>query len=417
MKKLLKALIIMVSVLLIVGCSSGQSNNNDNNTEKIKIGYSVQTLANPYFVTVVEGFEAYAEEKGIEVFIADGKQDAAAQVSQIENFIAQGVDAILISPVNGNALEDVVQQEKDAGIVVVAGNQDFPGSEAFVTIPEYELGKSLGDVTGQYIAANWDESEEVEVLVFDYPEIESIIARGDGIREGILEYAPNAKIVQSISANTPEKGAAAMESALQKFPNVQVVAGVNDAAILGAYEIVMGSGSVSEKFYMGGMDATDQALELISQDTIYRTTIDINPKGTGKIFIDTILDVIANGPSLVKRFNERSATQIESGYDFFDLVRSKNQTAVTLLDEFVDDIHNSIISLCNIYDPEKVIIGGGLIDTKEIWWEKLMLKIESSPLNSLFAPVVVAATLGNKVGIYGAAYLGFNSISVIENID
>lgn len=296
MKKLLKALIIMVSVLLIVGCSSGKSNNNDNNTEKIKIGYSVQTLANPYFVTAVEGFEAYAEEKGIEVFIADGKQDAAAQVSQIENFIAQGVDAILILPVNGNALEDVVQQAKDAGIVVVAGNQDFPGSEAFVTIPEYELGKSLGDVTGQYIAANWDESEEVEVLVFDYPEIESIIARGDGIREGILEYAPNAKIVQSISANTPEKGAAAMESALQKFPNVQVVAGVNDAAILGAYEIVMGSGSVSEKFYMGGMDATDQALELISQDTIYRTTIDINPKGTGKIFIDTILDVIANGP-------------------------------------------------------------------------------------------------------------------------
>lgn len=129
------------------------------------------------------------------------------------------------------------------------------------------------------------------------------------------------------------------------------------------------------------------------------------------------LEQYCSGPSLVKRFNERSATQIESGYDFFDLVRSKNQTAVTLLDEFVDDIHTSIIPLCNIYDPEKVIIGGGLIDTKEIWWEKLMLKIESSPLNSLFTPVVVAATLGNKAGIYGAAYLGFNSISVIENID
>lgn len=295
MKKLLKALVIILSIVLIIGCSAEQPAENSEK-DTIKIGYSVQTLANPYFVTVVEGFEKYAQEKGIEVVIADGKQDAAVQVSQIENFIAQGVDAIIISPVNGNALEDVVEQAKDAGIVVVAGNQDFPGSQAFVTIPEYELGKSLGDVTGKYIAENWGLDEEVEVLVFDYPEIESIIARGDGIREGIMEFAPNAKIVQSISANTPEKGAAAMESALQKFPNIQVVAGVNDAGILGAYEIVMGSNVNTDKFYLGGMDATDQALDLISQNTIYKATIDINPKGTGKIFIDTILDVLNNGP-------------------------------------------------------------------------------------------------------------------------
>lgn len=122
------------------------------------------------------------------------------------------------------------------------------------------------------------------------------------------------------------------------------------------------------------------------------------------------LEQYCSGPSLVKRFNERSTTQIESGYDFFDLVRNDNEIAAALLDEFVDDLHTSIISLYNIYDPEKVIIGGGLIDTKDFWWDKLMLKIESSPLNSLFTPKVVAATLGNKAGIYGAAFLGFNSI-------
>lgn len=290
MKKRISLIVLLVVLFSIAGCSSKEKDNNG----ELTIAYTTQTLANPYFVTVANGFEEYAKEKGIKTMVTDGKQDASAQVSQIENFIAQKVDAIVVTPVNDKALEDVVKQAIDAGIVVVAANQDFPNSQAFVTIPEYELGKSLGDVTGKYIKDTWGDGA-VKVVVFDYPEVESIIARGDGIRDGIIENAPNAKIVQSISANTPEKGAAAMEAVLQKYPNVQVVAGVNDAAILGAYEVVMASGKSNDKFYMGGMDATDQALELIEKNTIYRTTIDINPSGTGKILIDTVLDVIKNG--------------------------------------------------------------------------------------------------------------------------
>lgn len=299
MKRLLKT-VVLISSLVFAGCSvpaqkEGSSAASAKEGKELTIAYSVQTLSNQYFVTISDGFKKYGEENGIKTIVTDGKQDASAQVSQIENFIAQNVDAIVISPVNDKALADVVKQATDAGIVVIAANQDFPGSQAFVTIPEYDLGKSLGDVTGKYIKDTWG-SEEVEVLVLDYPEIESIIARGDGIRDGIKEFAPNAKIVQSISANTPEKGAAAMETALQKYPNIQVVAGVNDAGVLGAYEVVMANGKANDKFFMGGMDATDQALELIDKGTIYKATIDINPKGTGKILIDTVLDVMKNGP-------------------------------------------------------------------------------------------------------------------------
>lgn len=287
MKKILAVFLMMV--LVVSGCSDKSSGD-----KELTIAYTTQTLSNPYFVTVAEGFESYAKEKNIKSIVTDGKQDAASQVSQVENFIAQKVDAIVITPVNDKALEDVVKQAVDAGIVVVAANQDFPGSQAFVTISEYGLGKSLGDVTGKYIKDTWGE-EKVDVLVFDYPEVESIIARGDGIRDGIKEFAPNANIVQSISANTPEKGAAAMETALQKYPDIKVLAGVNDAAVLGAYEVVMAAGKDTPEYYLGGMDATDQALDLINQGTIYKTTIDINPKGTGKIIIDTVLKVLESG--------------------------------------------------------------------------------------------------------------------------
>lgn len=300
MKKLFKALLVLMAIAVLASCTTpGQKQTPTEETgsseKQLTMAYTTQTLANPYFVTVIDGLENYAKEKNIKLTVADGKQDAAQQITQIENFIAQKVDVIIITPVNDKALEDVVKQAKDAGIRVIAANQDVKGSEAFVTIPEYELGKALGDVTGKYLAEHFKD-EEVEVVVFDYPEVEAIIARGDGIRDGIKEFAPKAKIVQSISANTPEKGAAAMETVLQKFPNVQAVAGVNDAGVLGAYEVIKAAGKATEKFYVGGMDATEQALSLIKEGTIFRATIDINPKGTGKILIDTALKVLKDGP-------------------------------------------------------------------------------------------------------------------------
>lgn len=292
MKKLNRLFVFGLSCMLIAGCSSGTTK--DEGEKKIKIGYSVQTLSNPYFVTVSEGFKDYAKEKGIEAIITDGKQDAAAQVSQVENFISQKVDAIVITPVNDKALEDVVKRAIDAGIIVVASNQDFPGSQAFVTVPEYDYGYSIGEVAGKYIKENF--SGECQVVVFDYPEMESTIVRGDGIRDGITKNAENANIIQSISVNTPEKGSAAMESILQKYPDVQAVVGVNDAGVLGAYEVVKAAGKDNAKFFMGGLDATEQALELIQADTMYRATVDIDPGGTGKLLIDTVMDVMQNGP-------------------------------------------------------------------------------------------------------------------------
>ncbi len=265
--------------------------------EPLKIAYSVQTLDNEYFVTIANGVEEYAESLGMSVEITNGNQDVATQISQIENFIQKEMDVIIISPVSDTGLEDAVKKATDAGITVIAANQDFEGSQAFVTIPEYDLGKALGDACGQYITETFGD-ESVDVLVLDYPDIESIVPRGDGMRDGVMEYAPNANIVQSISANTVEKGTAAMETAIQKFPNIQVVIGCNDAAALGAYSVVEAQhlADDNEKFYIGGMDGTDQALELIKEGTAYKATIDINAAGTGKILIDTALQVRESGP-------------------------------------------------------------------------------------------------------------------------
>jgi ABC-type sugar transport system substrate-binding protein len=89
----------------------------------------------------------------------------------------------------------------------------------------------------------------------------------------------------------------AAETILQANPNVKVFAAVNDAGALGAMESIRASGIDTTGFYVGGLDATEEALEKIADPNgIYRATVDLDPKGSGKMAIDTIMKVIKDGP-------------------------------------------------------------------------------------------------------------------------
>ncbi len=305
-KSLLIALLLCTS-MVFTACTSGKedtpaktepavegSTEADSKDETLKIAYTCQDLTNTYFVDVAKGVKDRCAELGIEVNILDGKADIANQVTAFENLIAEGVDGIIVSPIDQTALQPSVAAAIEAGIPVISGNQLVEGSQAFVTVPEYDYGFVIGEEAGKWIKDNLD--GKAEVAIFDYPELESIIDRGNGIAEGILSVAPDAEIVARQSANSTEKGMANMENILQANPNVEVVVCVNDAGALGAYEAMMAAGKESDRVFIGGLDAISEALNKIKEGGIYRATVDIQPYETGKLFVDTLLDVKENGP-------------------------------------------------------------------------------------------------------------------------
>ena len=106
-KKVLSILVAAVMVMSLGACSlvktSDDSAGGSSDTKKkedgtLKVGYTVQSMENAYFVSIVEGMKAAAKEKGIELVVADAAADASKHISQIEDFVSQGVDAIIISP-------------------------------------------------------------------------------------------------------------------------------------------------------------------------------------------------------------------------------------------------------------------------------------------------------------------------------
>lgn len=122
------------------------------------------------------------------------------------------------------------------------------------------------------------------------------------------------------------------------------------------------------------------------------------------------IEQYCSGPALVKLYNEKSNKAINTGYQFFELVKNGDDIALGVLNEFVNDLYNVLLIVFNMFDPEKIIVGGGLIETRLYWWDSLQTKLKESALSQLFQLKVVPAALNNKAAMYGAAYLAFSEL-------
>lgn len=117
-----------------------------------------------------------------------------------------------------------------------------------------------------------------------------------------------------------------------------------------------------------------------------------------------------SGTALVKKYNIISEKKIMTGEEFFKLVDLKDINAINILDEFTSDLALSIINLSNIIDPDAFIIGGGLINTRDYWWDDFISKVNNSSLAEIFMPIILPSKLDNYSGLFGAAYLALNNV-------
>lgn len=277
--------------------------------EPLTIGYTVQSMENAYFVSIVEGMEAAAKEQNINLIVADAAADASKHVSQIEDFISQQVDAIIISPVDQQAPADAVKKAQEAGIPVISLDQKVEGSDAFFGISEEEYGRMGGVIAGNWlnekeadgtIADIVNDEGQIEVVVVRYDPISSVILRADGLKMGLEEtYTGDKEIVYVLEQNAAaaDEGFNVAETALITNPEVSVFICINDSSALGVYEsCLMHKEHTPENTCIVGLDALPEALKLVSQDTMYKGTVDIQPAAKGAEVFDIVRDVLANGP-------------------------------------------------------------------------------------------------------------------------
>lgn len=300
MKKMLVSVLLICLVLCMMSGAMA---------EGITVGYTVQSMENAYFVSIVEGMKAAAKDRGIELIVSDAAADANKHINHIEDFIAQGVDAIIISPVDQEAPVDAVKAAQEAGIPVISLDQEVKGSDAFYGISEYEYGYMGGKIAAEWLNEKeadgtiedvLDSEGKIEVVVVRYDMIKSVIDRAEGLKGGITEnYTGEHEIVfvSEQNAANADEGFTLAETALTANPEISVFICINDSGALGVYEACLQHKEhTPENTCIVGLDALEEPLKLISEDTMYKGTVDIQPSQKGADALDIVLDVLENGP-------------------------------------------------------------------------------------------------------------------------
>jgi len=123
-------------------------------------------------------------------------------------------------------------------------------------------------------------------------------------------------------------------------------------------------------------------------------------------------EMYCSGTAIWQAYNDRNpATPIGSGYEFFDLYRSGDSVAAYCLDRFCLDLAVLLVSFANLFDPQVILIGGGIADAGEYWWSDMMKYYNLQGATFVQEIPVVASVLGNTAPLMGAAKIAIDLLT------
>ncbi len=218
---------------------------------KYTIGMSQANLAEPYRQQMDDDIRRAAQKvPQFTVNFADAGQDSAKQVSDVENFLTQQIDLLIISPNEATPLTAVVKKAYDKGIPVLVLDRKVDG-DAYTTwigADNVEIGKQAGKYLADKILPQGGKIAEIRGLAGSTPAKE----RQDGFAQGI--QGRGIDIVTTVDGDwLKEKGQAQADAIFKAHPDIQAVYSQNDPMAEGAYLAAKAAG-LDQKIKFIGID-------------------------------------------------------------------------------------------------------------------------------------------------------------------
>jgi ribose transport system substrate-binding protein len=281
-----------LAVVSLVACSKQASQDGNaaagsQQPGRPTIGLSISTLDNPYFVALRDGARAEANAQGLNLITVDAQNDAARQISNVEDLIQKKVSVILLNPTDSNAVANVVKEANAAGIKVIALDREVDGATVSVSIASNNV--AGGEMAGKALLARIGGKGNVVELV-GIPGSSAARERGAGFDEA-LESDPAVKLVAKQPANFDRaQGLSVMENILQRDHDIQGVFAQNDEMALGAATAVNEAGLKGVAIV--GFDATPDGVAAVKSGEL-TATVQQRPRLIGKEGVDAAKRLLA----------------------------------------------------------------------------------------------------------------------------
>lgn len=259
------------------------------------IGFSISTLNDPFFVAMQRGALEAANRLGAELIIQNAQNHSDRQASQIEDLLAREVDAVIINPVDGEAIANLVLRANEAGIPVFTIDRRVTAGEVVTHIASDNL--SGGQMAAEYLVDMIGETGNV-VELQGMPGASATQERGRGFVETLDNYA-GVKIVSSAVGNFDRwQGRKAFEQILEEQRAIDAVFAHNDQMVLGAIEAAQEAGRADEMIFIG-FDGTSDAVVAMEQGEL-TATVAQQPAEMGRLGIELAVEYLQSGENLTE---------------------------------------------------------------------------------------------------------------------
>lgn len=286
---------IAVAVLGAAGCGSAppeKSSGRAMNGGAKVIGVSLLTEQHGFYQALRAGLEAAAKEQGYTLHITSGEFDAVRQANQVDEFIAQKVDAIVLCPCDSRGVGASIAAANQAGIPVftadIANASPLGKVVAHIASDNREGGRKAGELMAQALGGKG------AVAIITHPEVTSVQDRVAGFKETIAAH-PGIRVVAELSAEGKrDRAVKVMEDILQSHPGVSGVFGINDDSALGALAAIEAAGRLG-RITIVGYDANPEAQAKIRAGAIHGDVMQ-DPAAIGMLTIQAIATHFAGAP-------------------------------------------------------------------------------------------------------------------------
>lgn len=235
----------------------------------IKVGVSMSAFDDTFLTYLREDMDkqakSYPKGDGVQLQFEDARADVVKQLSQVENFISQKVDAIIVNPVDTASTKNIINAATKAGIPLVFVNRrpdqkDLPKDVVAVVSDDTEAGR----LQMQYIAEKLGGKGKIVILLGDLAN-NSTTNRTKGVKEVLAKY-PDIKIEQEQTGIwLRDKGMTLVNDWLTQGREFNAVLANNDEMAIGASMALKSAGTKPGSVLIAGVDGTPDGLNAITK--------------------------------------------------------------------------------------------------------------------------------------------------------
>ncbi|MER9064942.1 sugar ABC transporter substrate-binding protein [Mesorhizobium sp. M0902] len=249
-----------------------------------RIGYVTNYATHEWYQNVIKGMQSRAKELGIELEVQDANLDVAKEVSAAEDFMAKGVDVLIITPVNEEGVVPLLRQAKSNNVPVVLEGNPVKGMTTMVAICDYDTGYTAGVEAGKYAK----EKLEGKVMNVGLPLLSATVLRSQGFMDGLKTIIPDAVMVHDLDGGgNPDRALEVSSAALAKNADINIIYGINDSSSLGGLQAWKAAGKSQDGLLTVGTGGEGLAfINAMQNEPSYRIEAAMFPEKEGYTAID-----------------------------------------------------------------------------------------------------------------------------------